>query len=405
MTDVIVTPFGESPTVVVSPADDTPVTIVVPVGLQGPAGQGVPTGGSAGQILSKISSSNFDSGWVTLPSPVAGTDTQIQFNDNGVLGGSAKLLWDKTNNTLIFSGVGGSSTPNIKGTTSFNMQSPEFTWCTTAGAWAMWLQSTNLTLNGGRTFGISAGNGAADVIIARGGPNILEQRNGVSPQTWRLYVNYSDASNLSRFYVQATASVINIATESLGSGGGALPIKMIPGVGADLFLGCRGSGRLMVGASALVPDSTTNAYDIGAASTTYRNGYFGTSVVTPTLTGGTADLSVAGANYVSVITAGVSRWYWTPQGHLDAQTPNTYDIGKGVAPRSIYASTSVVAPTHQTTDTTVASLPTPSVSNRGQRRHVTDSAVSAAGNFGAIVTAGGSFVVPVFCTGVDWIIA
>ena len=37
-------------------------------GSQGPAGQGVPTGGSAGQVLSKIDGTNYNTQWTTLPS-------------------------------------------------------------------------------------------------------------------------------------------------------------------------------------------------------------------------------------------------------------------------------------------------------------------------------------------------
>ena len=49
---------------------------------------------------------------------VAGSDTQIQFNDGGAMGGDASLVWDKTNNRL---GIGGAATERdveISGATS-----------------------------------------------------------------------------------------------------------------------------------------------------------------------------------------------------------------------------------------------------------------------------------------------
>jgi len=51
---------------------------------------------------------------------------------------------------------------------------------------------------------------------------------------------------------------------------------------------------------------------------------------------------------------------------------------------------------------TVATLPTPAT---GMRAYVTDSNVTASGNFGATVAAGGSNIVPVFYDGTNWIIA
>jgi len=51
---------------------------------------------------------------------------------------------------------------------------------------------------------------------------------------------------------------------------------------------------------------------------------------------------------------------------------------------------------------TVATLPTPAT---GMRAYVTDSNVTASGNFGATVAAGGSNIVPVFYDGTNWISA
>jgi len=51
---------------------------------------------------------------------------------------------------------------------------------------------------------------------------------------------------------------------------------------------------------------------------------------------------------------------------------------------------------------TVATLPTPTT---GMRCYVTDSNVTASGNFGATVAAGGANTVPVFYDGTNWIIA
>lgn len=46
-------------------ANGLQVVQVTPVGARGPAGQGVPAGGTTGQVLAKASSSDYDTEWVT----------------------------------------------------------------------------------------------------------------------------------------------------------------------------------------------------------------------------------------------------------------------------------------------------------------------------------------------------
>jgi hypothetical protein len=41
-----------------------------PIGPAGPAGQGVPVGGTTGQVLAKIDSTNYNTQWVTPPSSI-----------------------------------------------------------------------------------------------------------------------------------------------------------------------------------------------------------------------------------------------------------------------------------------------------------------------------------------------
>lgn len=48
-----------------------------PAGPQGPAGPGVPVGGTAGQVLSKIDSTNYNTQWVTPPTGGGGGGTSV----------------------------------------------------------------------------------------------------------------------------------------------------------------------------------------------------------------------------------------------------------------------------------------------------------------------------------------
>lgn len=213
-----------------------------------------------------------------------GSTTQVQFNDGGAFGGSSGLAWDKTTNTLIL---------------------------------------------------------GADVKLMRGAANVLEQRNGTSTQTIRVYFTYIDASNYSRAFMRTTGSSYEFGGEALGTGTALNTFITAPAT-KEVFFQVGATPLWKVTSIALIPHSLANTYDLGSATTTVRSGYFGTSVVSPIF---------------------------------------------------------------QTGDNTVSALPASAAGNRGQRRHVTDSSVAASGNFGATVAGGGANVVPVFSTGSAWIIA
>lgn len=95
-------------------------------------------------------------------------------------------------------------------------------------------------------------------------------------------------------------------------------------------------------------------------------------------------------------------WQVTDGGHFIAENDNVKDIGAAGAtrPRTIYVGTSVIAPTFQTPDMTVAALPAAAAGNKGQRRHVTDALGPA---FLATVVGGGAVVTPVFSNGTNWV--
>jgi hypothetical protein len=71
----------------------------------------MPSGGQAGQQLTKLSATDFDSGWVDQAIPV-GTDGEIQYNDNLTLGADQYFKWDKANTTLRLGTVDPVALPN-----------------------------------------------------------------------------------------------------------------------------------------------------------------------------------------------------------------------------------------------------------------------------------------------------
>lgn len=177
---------------------------------------------------------------------------------------------------------------------------------------------------------------STDVKLFRDAANILAQRNGVNAQAFRLYNTFTDGANYERFGMRWTANELFIGTEKAGTG----------------------ASRTM-----LLQSSSNIVFQIN------------------------------GANDV---------WSFSTSGHFIAGVDNTYDFGAAGATRARtgYFGTSVVAPTFQTPDTTVAALPAAGAGNKGQRRHVTD---AAAPTFLATVVGGGAVVTPVFSNGTNWV--
>jgi hypothetical protein len=77
------------------------------VGIEGPAGTpgvGIAQGGTTGQALVKASDDDYDTIWSTVTSTPAGSNTQIQFNDDGAFGADSGLTFNKTTKSLILGG-------------------------------------------------------------------------------------------------------------------------------------------------------------------------------------------------------------------------------------------------------------------------------------------------------------
>jgi hypothetical protein len=128
-----------------------------------------------------------------------------------------------------------------------------------------------------------------DVCLQRDAADVLAQRRGTNPQTFRVYNTYTDGSNYERGFAQWLTNVFQVGTEAAGTGVG----RNVSILSAnDVLLGSNGANRWRVSAS-VGPHSlitvTDNVYDIGAAGATRpRTGYFGTSVLAPTINATTA---------------------------------------------------------------------------------------------------------------------
>ena len=81
-----------------------------------------------------------------------------------------------------------------------------------------------LRLGSDANIGIGATPNTADVFVTRDASNTLAQRNGTNAQSYRIYLSYIDATNNSRFAINATANYYRLASEIGTSTGSKKPI-------------------------------------------------------------------------------------------------------------------------------------------------------------------------------------
>ncbi len=149
---------------------------------------------------------------------------------------------------------------------------------------------TRLVLGSGTalSWGSSAGsNGAVDVFLRRGGPNIIEQQNGTNPQTVRWAETFTDAANYARLELQATGSNYDIFTAAAGTGNHR-PIRIYTGGATNLQFGTNGLIRWIVDTSGNFTSASATAgvgYATGAGGVVTQLTSKSTGVTLNTVTG------------------------------------------------------------------------------------------------------------------------
>lgn len=188
---------------------------------------------------------------------VAGSDTQVLFNDGGTAGGDSGLTYNKTTDTLtckVYQAQRVNNAPIIQtGTTSsdaciiwvtgnelqaargdigalisFQASIVKASTQFQSGSYAMGAYNSGLAF-GNTNFSafanatchslfVCGATGGYDTVITRDAAGILAQRNGADAQTFRVYRSYTDASNYSRWTVKWNTSTAILQAEGAGTG-------------------------------------------------------------------------------------------------------------------------------------------------------------------------------------------
>lgn len=178
--------------------------------------------GSAGQFLTSNSTGVY---WSTPASSVAGTDTQIQFNDGGSLAGDAGLTFNKTTDTLSTNSIFATSTVNaatLSVGTSITANSTKLAIGTGVGLEAnggIGSAGEVLHSNGTSVYwatddqgvtSVVTGNGLTGGTITATGTVSVLANNGITANATGLYVTAANG-------ISTTADGVNVLA---GTGGG-----------------------------------------------------------------------------------------------------------------------------------------------------------------------------------------
>lgn len=208
-------------TVIVSPVDETPTTVVIDVAKQGAAQVVVEDIGLQGPVG---------------PAAFApGADKQVLFNDGGQFAAGPGMVWDKATNTLTVSkvviGTGGSS--YVQGN----------------------LYTSNVCPGNGDTLSVGAGNARYLRMVAN---------------QFHAYNTYTDGANFERGDMFWSANQFRIGTTIFGTGNPARDVAfMTAGINRWQITGNAGH----------FAPSADNIYDIGGPGARPRSIYAGASVV------------------------------------------------------------------------------------------------------------------------------
>lgn len=309
-----------------------------PQGVAGPTGPGVATGGSTGQVLSKNSATNYDTGWTTPFSQAQAQALYLPLT-GGTLSGPLTVQGSVTTPSV----VAPSGALGLWGSTAINF---------VIGGTTLWqINTTSLISGPDNTLDIGAnganrprnlylgGNATLGGWIAGSSRNLMRQSGfGYSPTTYPV-VQVGDGPS---------SVALGVSTLSGVPGGNfrgqselVVPndwwITQVNAGATDFLLGTLRLTNGVLSHYGPVQFSPDNAYDIGASGANRpRTVYAATSVLTPLVSTPSGSLSFG--------TAGLN---WTVQsgtGYLVPAANNAYDVGdySGNRPRLIMAGSAVI---------------------------------------------------------------
>lgn len=362
----------------------------------GPVANVTITGGTAGQVLTTNGSNVLS--WSTVGTSVAGSNTQVQFNDGGAFGASANLAFNKTTNNLTLagnviaqSGVYSNIISSIGNTSNIEI----------------WVNHPNgfpYTFTIGGAFELPGGH-----VLETNADDEFEIKSDYG------VVISSDISNTNQHFTFGTDGVFhapgNVALE-----------------GTRLSIG-PGAANVALSSPTVVINANSNVYVQAALTNENANGSadwvaYGTNGDD---TGGWTDFGFTGYNFndPNYTITGPGDGYLFSHAYANGSGGGNLVLATGdhgthndivfatngfatvnefgrISHANNALELTSAGSTIKFNVTDYANLPAASVS--GIRTFISDANLVASGNFGATVSGGGSNTVPVYSDGANWCI-
>jgi hypothetical protein len=188
------------------------------------------------------------------------------------VGATSKLSVLKTG-ALLFSESGTSSVPIIRFPDAYGRVRGIYNDIDngigiTSGGGTVLLQEGEVRIETGKRF-IWKSGATPIVSLLDEGTGVLALRNGINPQTFRVYNTYTDASNYERVSIGFISNVAHVLSSGAGSGSAHRALTIGTGTGTWQFA--------ITGSFLALADNT---YDIGASGANRpRNVYVGSNVI------------------------------------------------------------------------------------------------------------------------------
>ena len=273
-----------------------------------------------------------------------------------------------------------------------------------SGSGAAFCGALGFHASGSGTIGFAptSPDGSPDTILARdGAAGILAQRNGLTPQAFRVYnsTDATPATNYDRgvFDFKTTTNTLRIGTENGGTYTTARPIDFVTG----------GVARWRISAAGDLLSAGNNLYDIGGGTNNPRNVYAGTGV----FAGGWGLSSSAGLVFSGVTAISWNGVYFgvgsTAHALQMASTSFMFNgatdafpaIARDGAGIKITGAATGLTSWIKVPAVAVSALPSAATAGVGARAFVNDALTPV---FGSAVANGGAVTVPVYSTGSAW---
>ena len=202
----------------------------------GPIGNFKVTGGSNGQILRTDGTGNLsfiNPALIVLP---VGTNTQVQFNDNGVLGASSSFTFNKTTSTLFATQITGNGVgisniagANVSGAVPSAVVAQNVTACnqpniTSVGILTSLSVSGNITTGNANLGNLASANFVSGVLTSTSQPNVTSLGpltgltvSNITGQVNLAYTSDIQLGNIGNLHITGGANGQFLRTDGLGN--------------------------------------------------------------------------------------------------------------------------------------------------------------------------------------------